>query len=163
MFLISQHLSTCNNIVVFNIHLTLIMLNLHLLFTGSRGQHDIQWNKSCNLLHNYAVMFSELKITRIFVKCFYFMKTILNKGACPMYKIVENSLSKYWYIFYNIVTLKLIHFSLIVKQVLTTYLNCSQVRFLEPTSTGVICGIMVVTCLGFEPMILRLQGRHLRL
>ena len=47
---------------------------------------------------------------------------------------------------------KLIYFSSIVKQVLTTYLNHSQVCFLEPTSTGVIWGIMVVTCVGFEPM-----------
>ena len=31
-----------------------------------------------------------------------------------------------------------IYFSLIVKQVLTAYLNLSLVRFLEPSSTGVI-------------------------
>ena len=44
---------------------------------------------------------------------------------------------------------------------LTTYLNHSLVRFLEPTSTGVIWGIMVVTCVGFEPTMSRLRGRHL--
>ena len=33
---------------------------------------------------------------------------------------------------------KLIYFSSIVKQVITTYLNYSRDRFLEPTSTGVI-------------------------
>ena len=33
---------------------------------------------------------------------------------------------------------KFIHLSSIVKQVLTTYLNHSRVRFLEPASTGVI-------------------------
>ena len=34
--------------------------------------------------------------------------------------------------------ISLIYFSSIVKQVFTTYLNNSRVRFLEPTSTGVI-------------------------
>ena len=46
---------------------------------------------------------------------------------------------------FNSICSKLIYFSSIVKQVFTIYLNHSQVCFLEPTSTSVIWGIMVVT------------------
>ena len=38
----------------------------------------------------------------------------------------------------------LIYFSSIMKQVFTTYLDHSRGRFLEPTSTGVTWGIMIV-------------------
>ena len=48
-----------------------------------------------------------------------------------------------------------------MKQVLATFINHSRVHFLEPTSTGVIWGIMVVTRVGFEPTIPMLWDRHL--
>ena len=48
-----------------------------------------------------------------------------------------------------------------MKQVLATYINHSRVRFLEPTSTGVRRGIMVMTHEDFEPPIPWLPGRHL--
>jgi hypothetical protein len=56
---------------------------------------------------------------------------------------------------------KHIYFSSIVKQIFATYINRFRVRFLEPTSTGVIWRNMVVTRLGLKHMIPGLRGRHL--
>jgi hypothetical protein len=56
---------------------------------------------------------------------------------------------------------KHIYLSSIAKQVLATYINHFRVRFLEPTSTGVIWRNMVVTRVELEPMISGLRGRHL--
>jgi hypothetical protein len=59
-------------------------------------------------------------------------------------------------LFANVSVLKIF-----AKQVLATFINHFQVRFLESTSTGVIRRNIVVTRrLGLEPMIPGLRGRH---
>jgi hypothetical protein len=58
---------------------------------------------------------------------------------------------------------KHIYLSSIAKQVLAIYINQFRVRFLEPTSTGVIWRNIVMTRLGLEPMIPWLRCRHLNL
>ena len=54
-----------------------------------------------------------------------------------------------WMVLYlSLIWFKLTYFRSIMKQVLTTYLNHSRGRFLEPVSTGVIWGTMAVTRVG---------------
>jgi hypothetical protein len=48
---------------------------------------------------------------------------------------------------------KHIYLSSIAKQVFTTYINHVRVRFMKPTSTGVIWRNMIVTRVGLEPVV----------
>ena len=58
----------------------------------------------------------------------YFLKFIM-----PLFKEVG-----VYYFAHVSFSFKHIYLSLLVKQILATYINHAQVRFLEPTSTGVM-------------------------
>ena len=67
-------------------------------------------------------------------KYLFWNERLYRHGTETLYYICCKSLCGKFCIVY----FKLIYFSSIEKQVLTTYLNHARVRFLQPTSTGVL-------------------------
>ena len=97
--------------------------------------HRFIW-KCTNIKNIKRVKYSQANMT------YYTQVIICNNGSSAL----------------NVDNLNNTCFSFNLLHVFRTYLNHSRVRLLEPNSTGVIWGIMVMTRVGFDPSNLRSRG-----